>query len=84
MPNPDFSETMLTPAAGCDSPPAEESGKHAKLLTSDATGEGALVVAKLTDLSNSGIVRNIFIVCRHCNLFQMCRYLLILFVCEYR
>ena len=28
-------------------------------------GGGALVAAKLTDLSNSGIVLNIIIVCRH-------------------
>ena len=45
---------LLTPAAGDDSTPTEESGKHAKFLT-NVTRWGALVAAKLTDLSNSGI-----------------------------
>ena len=39
------------------------------------------MAAKLTDLSNSGIVLNIIIVFRHV-ICYMCRYLLILFVSE--
>ena len=71
-----YTIVVLTPAAAGDSPLAEESGRRAKFLTSDATG-GVLVAAKLTDYQIP--VSNIFIIP-----FQMSRYLLILFVCEYR